>query len=173
MIGKNGAPKRFELLTPRFVVWCSIQLSYGCVPGSGDHRLRGDPLKRPSAIASAFGKNFILRRCRDGTGISGTSLARKASSPHRAVRQFYAKQRGREWAFRRARSFPMGKHQFAAIADPDPFRPERAERGKAAKRFFAGLGRHAGPVSSIEMVTTLPVRNAETEIRRSEPSSGL
>ncbi len=23
-------PKRFELLTPRFVVWCSIQLSYGC-----------------------------------------------------------------------------------------------------------------------------------------------
>ncbi len=24
-------PKRFELLTPRFVVWCSIQLSYGCV----------------------------------------------------------------------------------------------------------------------------------------------
>jgi hypothetical protein len=24
-------PKRFELLTPRFVVWCSIQLSYGRV----------------------------------------------------------------------------------------------------------------------------------------------
>ena len=22
-------PKRFELLTPKFVVWCSIQLSYG------------------------------------------------------------------------------------------------------------------------------------------------
>ena len=22
-------PTRFELLTPRFVVWCSIQLSYG------------------------------------------------------------------------------------------------------------------------------------------------
>ena len=31
-------PKRFELLTPRFVVWCSIQLSYGRVAlcaGSG------------------------------------------------------------------------------------------------------------------------------------------
>lgn len=37
-------PKRFELLTPRFVVWCSIQLSYGCVC-SGVFRLRGDPLK--------------------------------------------------------------------------------------------------------------------------------
>src|SRR5215469_727082 len=29
-------PKRFELLTPRFVVWCSIQLSYG--------RLRQEPI---------------------------------------------------------------------------------------------------------------------------------
>src|SRR5262249_9186703 len=26
-------PKRFELLTPRFVVWCSIQLSYGRARG--------------------------------------------------------------------------------------------------------------------------------------------
>ena len=29
-------PKRFELLTPRFVVWCSIQLSYGCVPEAAE-----------------------------------------------------------------------------------------------------------------------------------------
>ena len=31
-------PKRFELLTPKFVVWCSIQLSYGRTrppPGGG------------------------------------------------------------------------------------------------------------------------------------------
>ena len=28
-------PKRFELLTPRFVVWCSIQLSYGCAGSDG------------------------------------------------------------------------------------------------------------------------------------------
>ena len=25
-------PERFELPTPRFVVWCSIQLSYGRIP---------------------------------------------------------------------------------------------------------------------------------------------
>src|SRR5262245_35449606 len=29
--GFMARPKRFELLTPRFVVWCSIQLSYGRV----------------------------------------------------------------------------------------------------------------------------------------------
>jgi hypothetical protein len=29
---KMARPKRFELLTPRFVVWCSIQLSYGRTP---------------------------------------------------------------------------------------------------------------------------------------------
>jgi hypothetical protein len=31
-------PKGFEPLTPRFVVWCSIQLSYGRMrlPRSGD-----------------------------------------------------------------------------------------------------------------------------------------
>ena len=28
---KMARPKRFELLTPKFVVWCSIQLSYGRV----------------------------------------------------------------------------------------------------------------------------------------------
>ena len=34
---EGSRPKRFELLTPRFVVWCSIQLSYGRVkrPDSG------------------------------------------------------------------------------------------------------------------------------------------
>ena len=29
-------PKGFEPLTPRFVVWCSIQLSYGCMPARGE-----------------------------------------------------------------------------------------------------------------------------------------
>jgi hypothetical protein len=33
MFGKVVArPKGFEPLTPRFVVWCSIQLSYGRLP---------------------------------------------------------------------------------------------------------------------------------------------
>ena len=36
-------PKRFELLTPRFVVWCSIQLSYGRIAGTGTKPLRTGP----------------------------------------------------------------------------------------------------------------------------------
>src|SRR5262245_56097152 len=32
---KVARPKRFELLTPRFVVWCSIQLSYGRICRKG------------------------------------------------------------------------------------------------------------------------------------------
>ena len=46
---KLARPKRFELLTPRFVVWCSIQLSYGRAgfvvgargPGSGATHTQG------------------------------------------------------------------------------------------------------------------------------------
>ncbi len=38
-------PKRFELLTPRFVVWCSIQLSYGCVCSGGRAACVGGSLK--------------------------------------------------------------------------------------------------------------------------------
>src|SRR5579859_2849625 len=34
-------PKRFELLTPRFVVWCSIQLSYGRLASRQNGRQSG------------------------------------------------------------------------------------------------------------------------------------
>ena len=53
-------PKRFELLTPRFVVWCSIQLSYGCVfqrcvpPSQRVFRWRGDPLKAAEKDCKRF-----------------------------------------------------------------------------------------------------------------------
>ena len=32
--GEVARPKRFELLTPGFIVWCSIKLSYGRAPGA-------------------------------------------------------------------------------------------------------------------------------------------
>ena len=49
-------PKRFELLTPRFVVWCSIQLSYG----RGAFAMKGRksyPAQRPFAIRRAVTAN--------------------------------------------------------------------------------------------------------------------
>jgi arylformamidase len=49
-------PKRFELLTPRFVVWCSIQLSYGCV---GRASLAG-----PRADGKAFAAPDLAARSR-------------------------------------------------------------------------------------------------------------
>ncbi len=55
-------PKRFELLTPRFVVWCSIQLSYGCVC-KWLNRLRGDPLKAGAEDCKRFyrsARHFIV-----------------------------------------------------------------------------------------------------------------
>ncbi len=44
--GQMARPKRFELLTPRFVVWCSIQLSYGRAARSGGKR-------RPERMAAS------------------------------------------------------------------------------------------------------------------------
>ena len=45
-------PKKTELLTPRFVVWCSIQLSYGRVAGRGRE---GDPAGGPHPYRLAGG----------------------------------------------------------------------------------------------------------------------
>ena len=46
-------PERFERPTPRFVVWCSIQLSYGC-GCNRRYRLRGDPLKAAAEDCKRF-----------------------------------------------------------------------------------------------------------------------
>jgi hypothetical protein len=59
-------PKRFELLTPRFVVWCSIQLSYGRVsdfsrlPHSADERAAFRlSTRRPGGRFFLFGRDDI------------------------------------------------------------------------------------------------------------------
>ena len=50
---KMARPKGFEPLTPRFVVWCSIQLSYGRLLGGFSPRTRrlichlGVPMQEP------------------------------------------------------------------------------------------------------------------------------
>src|SRR6185437_5594893 len=48
-------PKRFELLTPRFVVWCSIQLSYGRVFSRGPRTYASRPLMASLGGSVAWG----------------------------------------------------------------------------------------------------------------------
>jgi hypothetical protein len=59
---KMARPKGFEPLTPRFVVWCSIQLSYG--------RLNGKALRKATSAeagdlkgSGAVGKPSVKRFC--------------------------------------------------------------------------------------------------------------
>jgi hypothetical protein len=50
-------PKRFELLTPRFVVWCSIQLSYGRggrIAKGSDPRWQGPSRPASQQVSKAF-----------------------------------------------------------------------------------------------------------------------
>ena len=61
MPGKLARPKRFELLTPKFVVWCSIQLSYGRL--ADPDRKRGGG-RRPLATEWTRGLQVLQRPAR-------------------------------------------------------------------------------------------------------------
>ena len=52
-------PKRFELLTPRFVVWCSIQLSYGLKRRKALDRSDDLEAKSATRVAPWCGSNSI------------------------------------------------------------------------------------------------------------------
>src|SRR5437762_7592809 len=65
VLSEMARPKRFELLTPRFVVWCSIQLSYGRVFREGHHgpdrpdaSESGSETSRKSALATRSGSDW-------------------------------------------------------------------------------------------------------------------
>jgi hypothetical protein len=58
-------PKGFEPLTPRFVVWCSIQLSYG----RGSAVLGGPSRLAGGGLSIGFGGGWHARRA--GAGLSG------------------------------------------------------------------------------------------------------
>ena len=69
-------PKRFELLTPRFVVWCSIQLSYGCAGPERPAFAGGSPVRLPLANRTARpGEQVMAMTVKSKLGI-GKILAR-------------------------------------------------------------------------------------------------
>jgi hypothetical protein len=73
-------PKGFEPLTPRFVVWCSIQLSYGRAPSQGGRRGGSHPLTcgvtYPLASRNASAPRQKFRPGRDRVDASNTGQER-------------------------------------------------------------------------------------------------
>ena len=70
VLSKLARPKRFELLTPRFVVWCSIQLSYGraSAPRARLQPAVGNGGRRLTAFAGAGKRQFAPTSSRAATG---------------------------------------------------------------------------------------------------------
>ena len=74
--GIVARPERFELPTPRFVVWCSIQLSYGrvaqCAEGSAQGAEMSFPIKGKAAhsyrLAATLARDGARRRLRRSAG---------------------------------------------------------------------------------------------------------
>ena len=65
-------PERFERPTPRFVVWCSIQLSYGCLPQEARNLVRAGWLRkgRKGGIPGLSTRAMALRPiASDGIGL--------------------------------------------------------------------------------------------------------
>jgi hypothetical protein len=89
--GKLARPERLELPTPRFVVWCSIQLSYGRSQArgcSGTPVWYQPPKPRPSADSAARalprGKVSYIGRlgaCCTGRYATSLSSSRRIDSP--------------------------------------------------------------------------------------------
>jgi hypothetical protein len=104
-------PKRFELLTPRFVVWCSIQLSYGRLAS----RQNRPPKGRPAARAIAIGCGVSWQ----GERIGAAAVCGLAVRPGAAVRRKLdgavrdgKPQRGADRALDKADVAAMGAHEL-------------------------------------------------------------
>jgi hypothetical protein len=122
---KMARPKRFELLTPRFVVWCSIQLSYGrLIPlpeparGTG-HSYRLDPLLARLAASTRV-------RIRQARARSPRLVSRSTARSGIVMLKVAPIVPGT-----RRISPPCARTSSAAMARPRPVPPARAEPWKA------------------------------------------
>jgi hypothetical protein len=122
-------PKRFELLTPRFVVWCSIQLSYGRVFRGHLGRKAcfcrvqsGYIFERPAKARHSY-------RLRPGLARSGKQclaidlrprpLVAHAQELHRPIRNRDAEGRA-DGSFHQVNFPVMGANQFGGDRKPEP-----------------------------------------------------
>ena len=153
-------PKRFELLTPRFVVWCSIQLSYGRVFRlrfglNSPHAFRTKSGPRESALATGSGPAWqgpAAPVAADRRPIAGSrkgvpyararSLRMVSSSTGRSgitIRKVAPMVPSTRWM-----SPPWARTSSAAMARPSPEPPGRPEVWNASNRCSRALRRHAG-----------------------------
>jgi hypothetical protein len=79
-------PKRFELLTPRFVVWCSIQLSYGRVFRQAFGPKGPDASDKARTVAKErFSYPLRLQLARSGNALRGPIPGSIFVIPGRAI----------------------------------------------------------------------------------------
>ena len=72
-------PKRFELLTPKFVVWCSIQLSYGRVFRQASRA--GEPGMDPGQARKTSRKSALATRSAPDWQVSDMAAIMQACGP--------------------------------------------------------------------------------------------
>ena len=175
-------PKGFEPLTPRFVVWCSIQLSYGRAAGRMGDPDQGGGSAAPSraafpshsprelqAAASHFfvqaswrlgcahaGRRRAVRACARSSGRSGMVMAKAVCPPRLSTSSIVP---------------PWARTSSCAMASPSPVPPLRAEPRKAENRLSRAFCGRPGPVSSTRMRATPPSRPAPMARRRTSADS--
>jgi hypothetical protein len=142
-------PERFELPTPRFVVWCSIQLSYGCVSAfadaSADYVLGPAKPKR----SRTRGRRKLVSEAREGK-VSVRAFGCLADRP-RPMSQFPPDGPA---PHRRAHGqVPAPYRQIppesrAICPCPSPLPPLRLRHGSlAGSRFWRRPGRSVGAIA--------------------------
>jgi hypothetical protein len=121
--GLLARPERFELPTPRFVVWCSIQLSYGRLAlcaGSGPAGKAGGTGRIGIGFAPA---RQGMRIPSPGTRWRRPSRPRPLAAPgvelHRPVRDGEAEGRA-DSALDQADLAAMGAHQLGHDGEAEP-----------------------------------------------------
>ena len=163
-------PKGFEPLTPRFVVWCSIQLSYGRhadAPSRKPHGRRRLIKIVLGALASLFRhlRKAVVDRLSPITApparASRSGMAMRKQAPAASASS------GRSCRHAGGRARPTIVEPEARTA-----RPARALEGE--KRSAARRSGMPGPLSVTQMVTVLPLAPCrDRDARRPVACAGL
>src|SRR5262249_56956284 len=90
-------PKRFELLTPRFVVWCSIQLSYGRVLRIAREVFPENP--ESQGTASSYRLRPMLARFGVHVPLSPAGLTRGSILLRKTSKKHFSQRDGKETFF--------------------------------------------------------------------------